>query len=970
MFRKTAAGMARGAGARPGRVALAALSACAIGLGSPGVGAAVEVGVTTTVRPAATGTPPVAATRVLEVGDRLVFEERIETDRAGSTQVLFLDGTSLSIGSDARVTLDTYVYDPDRRTGDLAVSILKGIVRFIGGRISKLAPVTIRTPRAQIGVRGGIAIIEASESASAVSFLFGEELTVTPLDPAGRPVGDTFRLATPGFRVEVRDGVVRDPVPVVAGTVTDTVGPAADEDGQAAGETDEDRSAEIERVAGTEMGPEGADRSPDSFVLPAPGPPAAAEAAAVPEADVEDVQNDEIRTRAEAVPPVVVLPPEGEGRYEGNLRRVPTHLAANGFTPLDRARLAAGDPGFSGARREDGRLLLAVAGDGDDALELALPVPDWTVGGEHAFADVEQPDGSRMSGAGYWDPLGQHFRYELTRTFRDGTGREASETIFLFGGERYPLEAFEARPGFLFAAYELRPDAAIRVAMPFLRAEDGGDIAGASVSPFYAANRPLNESLELVDDAAASNAGVAALAIEGRGASQRSALTMATLSSYASSDETWRRTGAVRGTSRTAAGAGARRVASSAGTVPSGAGAYQGGAHVFGSFNRDPSQGLAFFVLGNYALDEPQTFSPGPAWSGAFDLETGFERWESYTFTHAATRIDPAPGVGERRTSRVLNGYAAGLYEPLVFPGPGESPFVDPVSVANRNDSPNDVELDLRADRNRLRAQFRLTRTGRYDDPRRENDFRPGTDFTDLDVVTGTLEADESPHRSLFIDDDRFMARDARNPGRYESRAHSLVDGETPAHEGTYLVSSALVPVDDFLPPGAAWCDCSYTKWGWWGGEIANAADTAQYRAHLATFVAGVLPRPGDLPASGSASYAGHLVGPVTNRDRMYVAAGTFEKTWSFGTRTGRVTISDFDGASYGGAVASAAGRDFSGSIASTTASLAGRSGDLAGSFFRAGSDPAGEVGGRFRIEDPANGYGATGIFQAARTSQ
>ena len=973
MFRRRIAGLPRGGSLRA-LPALVVVAAFAIELVSSPASAAVEVGVTTTVRPAALGTPPVSETRVLEIGDRLVFEERIETNRDGSIQVLFLDGTALSIGGDALVTLDTFVYDPGSRTGDLAVSILKGIVRFIGGRISKLNPVTIRTPRAEIGIRGGIAIIEATESGSAVSFLFGEELTITPIDALGRLQGDTFRLSTPGFRVEVRDGAVSEPVPVVSGTVTDTVGPAPDDDAQAA-EAEESQSAEIEQIAGEAMGPEGANRSPDAYALPTPSAPAVAQAS-VPDTDLEDVQSDEIRSQGEppvveppVVEPPVVEPPEESRRYEGNFRRVPTQLAANGFTPLGSERLAAGDPGFSDARREDGRLLLAFTEDGE-ALEFDLPAATWNVGGELAFGNVEQPDGSRISGTGYWDPLGQYFRYEVTRTFVDGANREASERVFLFGGERFEVEEFVVRPGFAFGAYELRPDAALGAALPFLRAEDGGNIAGARVSPFYATVLPRDENAEIIDNAASVNSGVAALAIEGRGANQRSALSMATLSSYTSSGGIYRRTGAVRGTSRTAAGSGSRRVASSVGTVPTGAGAYDGGAHVLGSFNGDSNQGSLFFVLGNYALDEPQTFPPGRAWSGEFDLATGFERWESYTFTHTATRIDNPPGVGEQRSTRILNGYAAGLYEPVVFPGPGESPFVDPVSVANRNDLPEDVVLDFRAERNRLRASFRLTNTGQYDAPGRANDFKPGTDFTDLDIVTGTLERDESPHRSLFIDDDIFMARDARNPGTYESRVHSLVDGGTPAHEGSYLVSSGLVPVDEFLPPGVTWCDCSYTKWGWWGGELANAADTAQYRSHLATFVAGTLPGLPDIPASGSASYSGHLVGPVTNRDDMYVAVGNFEKTWNFATRTGSVAISDFDGASYAGALTSPGGRDFSGRFASTTASFAGRSGDLAGSFFRAGSDPVGEVGGRFRVEDPVNAYGATGIFQAAKTAQ
>ena len=938
---------------------LVASLACAAQPASSPAQAAVEVGVAASVRPSTFGTPPVSKTRVLEVGDRLIFEERIETNRNGSTQVLFLDGTTLSIGQNSRVTLDAFVYDPDDRTGALALSILEGIVRFIGGRISKLNPVKIRTPRAEIGIRGGIAIIEATAGESTVSFLFGDELTVTPLDTQGRTGGETFRLHTPGFQIRVRDGAVSDPVPVVSGTVTDTITVDAGE-GSTVGEDGDAQATSIDRLAKERMGPEGAERSPDAFAPPVVDAGASAAPAKV---ELESLQRDGAEERLAAKPSREELAAK---RYDGNYRRVATASAANGFPPLDANRLAAGDPGFSGARREDGRLLLTVAEDGEE-LHLDLPAAAWNQGGKLAFAEAEQPDGSRVSGTGYWDPLGQYFRYEGTRTFTGDENREATERFFLFGGERYRAEEFEPGAGFRLEAFELRPDPALGGTLPFLRAEDGGNIANARVSPFYALTRPRDGSGAVIDDASWSTGGIAALGIEGEGANQRSALSMATLSTYRTTGGVLRRTGAIRGTSRTAADSGPRRVASSAGTLPGGAGAYAGGAHVLGAANGDPNRGSLFFVLDNYALDEPQSYPPGPAWSGEYDLATGFERWESYTFTHAAERIDTPAGVGGRRSTRILNGYAAGLYESVVYPGPGESPFVDPVSVANRSDLPEDVVLDFKADRNRLRATFRLKNTGQYDAPDRENHFKPGTDFTNLDIVVGTLRRDESPHRSVFVDDDRFIARDARNPGGYDSRRHSLIDGKAPSHEGTYLVSSGLVPLDGFLPPGAAWCDCGHTEWGWWGGELANAADTAQYRSHLAAFVAGMLPGSLDIPTSGSASYSGHLVGPVTNRGNIYIAAGTFDKTWSFATRSGIVTVSDFDGASFSGTLTSAAGRDFAGPIASTTTSFAGRGGDLAGSFFQAGSDPVGEVGGRFRIDDPAGGYGATGIFQAAK---
>ena len=423
MVRRPLAGASAGGPLRglPMLAAVAGLACAAQPVSTPARAAVeVEVGVAASVRPSALGTPPVSETRVLEVGDRLVFEERIETSRDGNTQVLFLDSTTLSIGPNARVTLDAFVYDPGTGSGELALSILKGVVRFIGGRISKLAPVRIRTPRAELGIRGGIAVIEATERESTVSFLFGDELTVTPLDALGRIGGETYRLRTPGFAVSVRDGVVGDPAPVVSGTVADTIAVEGDE-----GATDQEdgdaESASIDQLAEERMGPQGADRSPDAFAPPAVDAPVSAASA---EVDLDGPQREAARERLAAGPSQEEL---GAKRYAGNVRRVDATSAANGFAPLDPGRLAAGDPGFSGARRVDGRLLLTLTENGEER-RLDLPAAPWNEGGEHAFADAEQPDGSRISGTGYWDPHGQYFRYEGTRSFLDGEGRDSTDS--------------------------------------------------------------------------------------------------------------------------------------------------------------------------------------------------------------------------------------------------------------------------------------------------------------------------------------------------------------------------------------------------------------------------------------------------------------------------------------------------------------------------------------------------------------
>jgi hypothetical protein len=107
----------------------------------------------------ATGTPPGAAAKTLTVGGNLIHKERIQTSAKGSTQVIFPDQSTLNIGSNSNIVIDEFVYDPRAGTGEMVASVTKGILRYIGGKISHTAGVTINTPLASIGIRGGIATL-------------------------------------------------------------------------------------------------------------------------------------------------------------------------------------------------------------------------------------------------------------------------------------------------------------------------------------------------------------------------------------------------------------------------------------------------------------------------------------------------------------------------------------------------------------------------------------------------------------------------------------------------------------------------------------------------------------------------------------------------------------------------------------------------------------------------------------------
>jgi hypothetical protein len=141
-----------------------------------------RVGVTSVTNGDPLGQPPAEPERVLRVGIDVQANERITTKANDRAHVVFLDGTALTIGPNSALVIDKYVYDPDRKAGDIALSVTRGTFRFVGGAISKNNEVTIKTPSATIGIRGGILTLAVNDSgATTANFLYGTSMRVTAL---------------------------------------------------------------------------------------------------------------------------------------------------------------------------------------------------------------------------------------------------------------------------------------------------------------------------------------------------------------------------------------------------------------------------------------------------------------------------------------------------------------------------------------------------------------------------------------------------------------------------------------------------------------------------------------------------------------------------------------------------------------------------------------------------------------------
>ena len=118
-----------------------------------------QVGVYGAVNPEASGTPPGATARRLVLGQDVVFNERITTGDVGQTQIIFVDGSTMSIGPNSDLVIDQFVYDPNTSTGRLAMSSTRGVFRYVGGRLSKNeGAVSLQTPTATLAIRGGVFI--------------------------------------------------------------------------------------------------------------------------------------------------------------------------------------------------------------------------------------------------------------------------------------------------------------------------------------------------------------------------------------------------------------------------------------------------------------------------------------------------------------------------------------------------------------------------------------------------------------------------------------------------------------------------------------------------------------------------------------------------------------------------------------------------------------------------------------------
>mgnify|MGYP000325747055 CR=1 FL=1 len=135
--------------------------------------AAAQIGVVAGVNGTVKLTAAGQAGRIVESGEAVRLGDEITTDEKGRLQIMLLDETVFTIGPGTTLVIDEFVYDPASESGSIQAQVMKGVFRFVSGKIAKKNPgnVKVLLPTGSVGVRGTIFYGKVEGNSSTVLLL-------------------------------------------------------------------------------------------------------------------------------------------------------------------------------------------------------------------------------------------------------------------------------------------------------------------------------------------------------------------------------------------------------------------------------------------------------------------------------------------------------------------------------------------------------------------------------------------------------------------------------------------------------------------------------------------------------------------------------------------------------------------------------------------------------------------------------
>jgi len=117
---------------------------------------AVEIGRTVVVVSDVEGQLGDAPAKRIAINDDIVFNEDITTGAEAKTAIEFRDGSTLELGPDAVVRIDSFVFNPEETVSRKALQVGSGVFRYVSGFTSADQSTQISTPGGTLTVRGSV----------------------------------------------------------------------------------------------------------------------------------------------------------------------------------------------------------------------------------------------------------------------------------------------------------------------------------------------------------------------------------------------------------------------------------------------------------------------------------------------------------------------------------------------------------------------------------------------------------------------------------------------------------------------------------------------------------------------------------------------------------------------------------------------------------------------------------------------
>jgi len=103
----------------------------------------------------------------LKLKDDLYLNDTVQTAASSSLGITFNDATTFHLSANARITIDTYVYEENGNSNAGIFDIARGTVAFVAAQVAKSGNMQITTPTATLGIRGTTGLVEVPEGATA-----------------------------------------------------------------------------------------------------------------------------------------------------------------------------------------------------------------------------------------------------------------------------------------------------------------------------------------------------------------------------------------------------------------------------------------------------------------------------------------------------------------------------------------------------------------------------------------------------------------------------------------------------------------------------------------------------------------------------------------------------------------------------------------------------------------------------------